>query len=130
MWRTDVAPFLREIQDQMGPDSGVERVVIVKPVQVGATEILLNVAGFYLSHAPSTVMIVEPNETVVKRLSRQRIEPMIELCPPLRERDREGSRKGGNDDESEDHAHGRRAGHRERRGAAAAFATRTRGALR
>ncbi len=25
MWRTDVAPFLREIQDSLGPDSGVEK---------------------------------------------------------------------------------------------------------
>jgi phage terminase large subunit GpA-like protein len=41
-WRTAVAPFLREIQDSLSPDSGVELVVVQKPVQVGATEILLN----------------------------------------------------------------------------------------
>ncbi len=97
MWRTDIAPFLREIQDSMGPDSGVEKVIVMKPVQCGATEILLNVAGFYLTHAPSTVMIVEPNETVVKRLSRQRIETMIELCAPLRAVVAKARSKGGNE---------------------------------
>ncbi len=63
----------------------------------GAYEILLNVAAFYLTHAPSTVMIVEPNETVVKRLSRQRIETMIELCLPLKAVVAKARSKGGNE---------------------------------
>src|SRR6516164_10424775 len=58
LWRTDVAPFLREIMDSLSPDSGVELTVVMKPVQVGATEVLLNTAAYYLAHAPSTVMIV------------------------------------------------------------------------
>jgi phage terminase large subunit GpA-like protein len=69
----------------------------IKPVQVGATEILLNTAGFYLAHAPSIVMIVGPNQGMVKRLSRQRIEPLIELCERMamrRQTDRFGMRLG------------------------------------
>jgi phage terminase large subunit GpA-like protein len=84
LWRTDVAPFLREIMDCLSPDSGVELTVVMKPVQVGATEVLLNTAAYYLAHAPSTVMVVQPNQDMAKRLSRQRVEPMIELCAPLK----------------------------------------------
>jgi phage terminase large subunit GpA-like protein len=96
-WRTDIAPFLREIQDSLSPDSGVELTVVMKPVQVGCTEVLLNTAGFYLSHAPSTVMIVQPNEDMAKRLSRQRVEPMIELCQPLKALIAKARSKGGNE---------------------------------
>jgi phage terminase large subunit GpA-like protein len=84
LWRTDVAPFLREIMDSLSPDSGVELVIVMKPVQVGCTEVLLNTAAYYLAHAPATVMIVQPNQDMSKRLSRQRVQPMIELCAPLK----------------------------------------------
>ncbi len=96
-WRTDVAPFLREIQDCLSPDSGIERTIFMKPVQCGATEILLNVAAYYLVHCPSTVLIVQPNESMVKRLSRQRIEPLIELCAPLRALVAKARSTGGNE---------------------------------
>jgi phage terminase large subunit GpA-like protein len=70
--------------DCLSPDSGVELTVVMKPVQVGATEVLLNTAAYYLAHAPSTVMVVQPNQDMSKRLSRQRVGPMIELCPVLK----------------------------------------------
>ena len=58
---------------------------------------LLNAAAYYLAHCPSTVIIVQPNESMVKRLSRQRIEPMIELCAPLRALVAKARSKGGNE---------------------------------
>jgi phage terminase large subunit GpA-like protein len=96
-WRTDVAPFLREIQDSLSPDSGIELTVVMKPVQVGATEVLLNTAAYYLAHAPSTVMIVQPNQDMSKRLSRQRVEPMISLCAQLNALIAKQRSKGGNE---------------------------------
>jgi phage terminase large subunit GpA-like protein len=97
LWRTDVAPYLREIMDSLSPDSGVELTVVMKPVQVGATEVLLNTAAYYLAHAPSTVMVVQPNQDMSKRLSRQRVEPMIELCAPLKALIAKQRSKGGNE---------------------------------
>jgi phage terminase large subunit GpA-like protein len=46
-WPTDVPPFLREIMDCLSPDSGVEFTLVMKPVQVGLTECLLNAAAYY-----------------------------------------------------------------------------------
>ena len=96
-WRTAVAPFLREIQDALGPDSGIERVIFVKPVQCGGTEALLNTAAYYLSHVPSGIIVVEPNFDQVKRLSRQRIAPLIELCLPLKNLIAKARSAGGNE---------------------------------
>jgi phage terminase large subunit GpA-like protein len=97
VWRTDVAPFLREPMDSLSPDSGVELTVIMKPVQVGCTEVLLNAAAYYLAHAPATVMVVEPNADMSKRLSRQRVGPMIDLCPQLKAIVATQRSKGGNE---------------------------------
>jgi phage terminase large subunit GpA-like protein len=96
-WRTDVAPFLREIMDCLSPDSGVELTVVMKPVQVGATEVLLNTAAYYLAHMPSTVLFTQPNQDMSKRLSRQRVEPMIELCAPRKALIAKQRSKGGNE---------------------------------
>jgi phage terminase large subunit GpA-like protein len=97
VWRTDVAPFLREPMGCLSPDSVVELVVIQKPVQVGCTENLLNTAAYYLAHAPSTVMIVQPNQDMSKGLSRQRVEPMIELCGVLKALIAKQRSQGGNE---------------------------------
>jgi phage terminase large subunit GpA-like protein len=83
--------------DCLSPDSGVELTVVMKPVQVGATEVLLNTAAYYLAHAPATVMVVQPNQDMSKRLSRQRVEPMIGLCPPLKALIATQRSKGGNE---------------------------------
>jgi phage terminase large subunit GpA-like protein len=69
----------------------------MKPVKVGATEVLLNTAAYYLAHAPSTVMIVQPNQEMAKRLSRQRVGPMIESCAPLKRIVATQRSKGGNE---------------------------------
>jgi phage terminase large subunit GpA-like protein len=96
-WRTDVAPFLREPMDCLSPDSGIERLVVMKSVQTGFTEVLLNAAAFYLTHCPSAVMIVQPNESMAKRLSRQRVESLIELCGVLRPLVAKQRAPGGNE---------------------------------
>jgi phage terminase large subunit GpA-like protein len=96
-WRTSVAPFLKEIMDSLSPDSGVELTVVMKPVQVGATEVLLNTAAYYLAHAPSTVMVVQPNQEMSKRLSRQRVQQMIELSPALKNIVATQRSRGGNE---------------------------------
>ena len=48
-WRTDRAPYQREIMDAFN-DPDIQRIVFMKSAQVGATEILLNVIGYYIHH--------------------------------------------------------------------------------
>ena len=43
------------------------------------------------------MLLVQPNESMVKRLSRQRVEPLIELCAPLRALVAKQRSKGGNE---------------------------------
>lgn len=85
-WRTSRTPYLREIMDCLSASSPVERVVVMKGAQVGATEAGNNWLGYVVHHAPGPMLAVLPTVEMAKRNSRQRIDPLIEESPALSER--------------------------------------------
>jgi phage terminase large subunit GpA-like protein len=96
-WRTDRTPYLREIMDELSPSSPVETVVFMAGAQVGKTESGNNWLGFVIHHAPGPMMMVQPTVDTAKRLSKQRLAPMIEETPVLRDRIADNrARDGGN----------------------------------
>lgn len=82
-WRTARTPYLREIMDAMSATSEVEEVVLVKGAQLGGSEVILNVLGYIIDHAPGPVLLVQPTVELAKRFSRQRINPLVEATPKL-----------------------------------------------
>jgi phage terminase large subunit GpA-like protein len=84
-WRTSRTPYLKEIMDCLSPTSEVERVVFMKAAQLGATEMGSNWIGYVIHHAPGPMMAVWPTVDMAKRNSKQRIDPLIEESPILRE---------------------------------------------
>ena len=50
-WHTDKAPYQREIMDAIG-DAHIRRVVIMCAAQLGKTELLLNILGYFMAYAP------------------------------------------------------------------------------
>jgi phage terminase large subunit GpA-like protein len=84
-WRTSRTPYLREIMDCLSPTSAVERVVFMKAAQLGATECGSCWIGYVIHHAPGPMMAVWPTVEMAKRNSKQRIDPLIEESPILRE---------------------------------------------
>lgn len=82
-WRTDRTPYLREIMDELSPSSPMQRVVFMAGAQVGKTETGNNWLGFVIHMAPGPMMLVQPTVDMAKRLSKQRIAPMIEESPAL-----------------------------------------------
>ena len=96
-WRTERTPYLREIMDCLSPSSAVERVVFMAGAQVGKTEAGNNWLGFIVHHAPGPAMMVQPTVEMAQRISRQRLAPMIQETPVLRERVADNkSRDAGN----------------------------------
>lgn len=96
-WRTSRTPYLREIMDCLSPSSPVEEVVFMAGAQVGKTESGNNWIGFVVHHAPGPMMMVQPTIDTAKRVSKQRIAPMVEETPVLKERIADNkSRDGGN----------------------------------
>jgi phage terminase large subunit GpA-like protein len=96
-YRTARTPYMREIMDALSPASPHQRVVFMKAAQVGATEAGNCFIGFVMHHAPGPMLAVQPTVELAKRNSRQRIDPLIEESPELRERVKPArSRDAGN----------------------------------
>ncbi len=83
-YRTSRTPFMRAIMDALSPSSPAQRVVFMKAAQVGATEAGNNWIGFAMHRAPGPFLAVQPTVDLAKRLSQQRIDPLIEESPELR----------------------------------------------
>src|SRR2546425_1181260 len=85
-WRTSRTPYLTEIMDSLSPLHPAQRIVLMKGAQIGATECGNNWIGYLIHRAPGPVLYVEPTVEVAKRVSKQRIAPMIASTPALRAR--------------------------------------------
>ncbi len=84
-YRTSRTPYMRGIMDALSPSHPARRVVFMKPAQVGATEAGNNWIGFCIHRAPGPMLAVQPTVDLAKRLSQQRIDPLIEDSPALRD---------------------------------------------
>lgn len=84
-YRIERTPYLKEIADTLSPRSPVQRVVFMKSAQVGASELGFNWLGYIIHSSPGPVMMVQPTTETAERVSKQRIAPMIEETPVLRE---------------------------------------------
>lgn len=84
-WRTDRAPYQREIMDSF-TQPGVWQIVIMASAQVGKSEIELNMMGCAIDNDPGPMLYVQPTDKVAEDYSKRRIQPMINACPTLREK--------------------------------------------
>lgn len=84
-WRTDRTPYLREPMDCLSTTSPVQRVVMQFGAQLGKTESGANWLGYVIHHAPGPMLMVQPTVDMAKRLSKQRLESLINETPVLRD---------------------------------------------
>ena len=64
----------------LSPAHPCQRVVVMKSAQVGFWP------GFIIHHAPGPALAVQPTVELAKRFSQQRVDPLIEDSPVLREK--------------------------------------------
>jgi len=74
----------------------IERVVFMKPAQIGWTEVLNNVAGFFIDQDPSPVLLLQPTVDLAKMWSKERLDPMLRDTPKLHGKITEGNRREKN----------------------------------
>ena len=82
-WRTDRAPYQREIMDAFN-DPDIQRIIFMKSAQVGATEILLNVIGYYIDQDPAPMLIMQPTLQMSQAFSKDRLATMIRDSEKIR----------------------------------------------
>ncbi|AZV00450.1 phage terminase large subunit family protein [Paracoccus yeei] len=82
-WRTSRAEFQRGIMEAM-TDPLVRKVVVRKAAQVGATEMMNNIIGYFMDRDPSTMMVIQPTVQMGETWSKKRLAPMLRDTPVLR----------------------------------------------
>jgi len=75
-WRTDRAPYQREIMDSV-TDPRIEKIVVMSSAQVGKSEIINNTIGYYIDVDPGPLLLVQPTIEIAEDYSKRRIAPMI-----------------------------------------------------
>jgi len=95
-WRTDRAPYQREIMDAF-TQAGVWKIVIMASAQVGKTELVLNMMGRAIDVDPGAMLFIQPTDAFAEDFSKRRVAPMIRACRALQDKVYEAkSRDAGN----------------------------------
>lgn len=88
-WRTSRTSYLREPVDA-ATDRETEIVVMELSSQLGKSESLLNIIGYYADQEPSPQLMLQPTVEMAEAFSKERIEPMFQHSPGLRGKLEEG----------------------------------------
>ena len=84
LWRTSRAEYLRGIMDAFN-DPAIEGVVVQASAQVGKTQCLNNVAGYFIHQDPAPIMVVQPTQEDATEWAKDRfMRGMVEVTPALR----------------------------------------------
>ncbi|MDD5330190.1 MAG: phage terminase large subunit family protein [Sulfuricella sp.] len=96
-FRLSRTPYMRDIMRDLSPKSPIEEVVLVKGGQIAGSETANNFIGYIMHIAPGRTMMVQPTVDAAKDYVRERINPLIEYTPAIKQRCSEGkSRDGSN----------------------------------
>ena len=83
LWRTSLVPYLRGIMDAVH-EPGVQTVALCGGAQVGKSEALHNIIGYFIEHDPCPILFVHPSAEVAEEWSKERLSDMIRSTPALR----------------------------------------------
>lgn len=89
-WSNDITPYLVGVMDEFN-NYETQKIIFVKPTQVGGTEALQNMIGYIVMQDPAATMIVYPTEALAKSVSENRLQPMLKITPELAKRFDENS---------------------------------------
>lgn len=81
-WRNERTPYLVGIMDAIC-EPGVEEVVVPKAAQVGFSEALRNILGYWIDHDPGPCLVVMPDKKSAGELVDERFKPLIEFTPAI-----------------------------------------------
>ena len=82
-WKTNAQPCV------FGPmaavlDADTHTVSIMAGTQLIKTELLINVAGYFIHQDPSAILFVQPTQGKAAEFSKERFAPTVEVSPALR----------------------------------------------
>lgn len=84
-WQTSRAEYQRGIMDAV-KDPAIETVVIMSSSQVGKTEIINNICGYFIDQDPSPILVLQPTLEMAQTWSKDRFSTMVRDTPALRDK--------------------------------------------
>jgi phage terminase large subunit GpA-like protein len=84
-WNTARAEYQRGIMDELTAIA-THTIVVMKSAQVGASEIEINMLGFFIGHDPGPILFLQPTLEMAEAFSKDRIAPMLRDSAQLAER--------------------------------------------
>jgi phage terminase large subunit GpA-like protein len=81
-WRTSTVPYMAEPMEEVSSHKNKE-IVLMLSSQLGKTEFILNVIGYYTDLEPSPMLVIQPTDGFASSFSKERIAPMIRDTPVL-----------------------------------------------
>lgn len=85
-YSTERMPYLREIMQELSPQSPTQQIKVIKGTQLGFTEVANNVAMYYMDIVPSSQLMILPTETLAKDHSNRKLTPSLRAMPYLSKR--------------------------------------------
>ncbi len=82
-WRTSRTPYLQEPMDA-ATDKLTEKIILMFSSQVGKSELLLNLIGYFADQEPSPQLMLQPTVEMAEAFSKERIAPMFRDSPALK----------------------------------------------
>lgn len=81
-WRTRDTPYLRGIMDSVH-EPGVRKIALIKGSQVGGSEALHNILGYFIAYDPCPMLFVHPTQGVAEEWSKERLDDMLTTTSAL-----------------------------------------------
>lgn len=81
-WSTDRVPYARAIMDAVN-DPACHDIVVMSASQIGKTEILNNIIGYFIDYDPAPMMVMQPTLEMAQTWSKDRLAPMLRDTPCL-----------------------------------------------
>ena len=85
-FRTDRTPYMKIPMEELSTGSLTQRVVLMFASQTGKTESMNNWTGYCIDFSPGAMLLCQPTLQMSARLSKQRLEPMLQETPCLAEK--------------------------------------------
>ena len=82
-WRCSRANYQKEIMDVV-LDRNIETITLMASSQIGKTEILNNILGYYISQDPCPVLVMQPTLEMARTWSKDRLNPMLKSSKVLK----------------------------------------------
>jgi hypothetical protein len=83
-WKTSRAEYQRGIMDAFS-DPKIQKIVCMMGSQLGKTECMNSILGFFITHDPCPVLVLQPTLEMARAWSQDRLAPMIQTTPALAE---------------------------------------------